>query len=683
MKQALFLVFLSVPFPIRALAQSGLPQAEFGGTIVRDPPEGLRVEDMTRAELQERYAQYKARKLDDRDGYIILNQITFNCGLNRAVMGPECLGFDDEKKSLLKAHPQFNDLQDFRLSSRIRWQAQEEKRIAELAAKRKEEEERPRPTFGRMLLHGDKMALHTDHPRSLRFFDIPPNHAVICAEGTGDFRDQRAPGASGGACSLAFCAAEDITPLPHREGYSPEVRLVSCKRPTEPTPKLIVPLDDWVVIKSPGYVTLEAPFFLANTEYRGEGEGGAITPKAPFSRVYGIDGKVLFELQVKSEPPNSIIAGLGVDKTGAIWGLGRFVTFDNGCDGETSPRKMRKLFLWESSGTTTEIDSSSQTAEVGTLMTRFRIHESYMPWFDWERKADQGKVEPTQTQAQENAIAGMEFFQKDEFKMGVNPLSEYLAVEGMLAAAASPENELELLRRVADSKAGQYSKTYALCILGKRLASMGRSAEARKAYSRIVEVKPPELAFDVARPGISCQEVMDSAPMQPLDFVAKYVPEQFRLNCRAEHYLRRALLPHMYRLLEAKRRLREFYAGRSNPTEGYRNLLLIEYFSQQLLSGMQNINAQDNGLGIAVRNYIEEIIAADRDTAEYSPTRMQASISFVQREKRRLSRADASVQSISIYGPSLLKTSNELRVAAEQARGAFRFSFEERKSECW
>lgn len=386
MTRITIIVFAGLITPILALAQ-GFP-LENSGNIVRDPPEGLRVEDMRPEELRERYLQYKAGKRDARDGYIILNQMAFNCALFRAQAGPECPGLIQEKEELLRAHPEFNSLQEFHLSDRKRWLAEKQKKEAELAAKRKEEEERPRPEFGRMLLFGDKMAVQTDHPKSLRFFDVPKDHAVICIEKGGGFRNQRSAGATGGACTFAFCANKDVNPLPRREGYSPQVELVSCNRPIKPKPREIVPLEDWVVVKSPGYVNLEAPFFLAATEYRGAGEHGPVYPKSPFARIYGIDGKTLYELGEKSEPPASIVTGLGADKSGALFGLGEFVTFDNGCDDETSPQKMRKLFLWESSGETKAVDSSSMTAEVSSLMSRFRIHESKMPWYKWPRQAE-------------------------------------------------------------------------------------------------------------------------------------------------------------------------------------------------------------------------------------------------------------------------------------------------------
>ena len=392
-RKLLLIIFFLLGGAVSSRGDTDLSNQELGGTIVRDPPKGLRVEDMTGAELRERYAQYKTGKRDDRDGYIILNQLTFNCGMNRVLMSTECQAFYDERLSLLKSRPEFNSLKDFRLSDRIRWQAEQEKKNAELAAKRKEEQERPRPGFGRGLIYGDKIVLHTDHPRSLRFFDIPKDDAVLCVEKSGDFRYQQAPGwgPSGGACTYTFCASKDVTPLPHRENYSPEVRLVSCKHPINPVPKLIVPLEDWVVVQSPGFVNLQAPFFIATTEYRGAGEGGPITPTAPFARVYGIDGKVLYEVGEKSNPPSSIISGLGADKTGAVFGLGEFVSFDNGCDDETSPHKMRRLFLWESSGETKQIDSSNPTPEVKALMTRFRINEANMPWFNWKKNSDSGE----------------------------------------------------------------------------------------------------------------------------------------------------------------------------------------------------------------------------------------------------------------------------------------------------
>src|ERR1700751_2870830 len=48
------------------------------GRVVRDEPANLKVSDMTIDELKQRLAEYEAGKRDDRDGYIITNQLWFD-----------------------------------------------------------------------------------------------------------------------------------------------------------------------------------------------------------------------------------------------------------------------------------------------------------------------------------------------------------------------------------------------------------------------------------------------------------------------------------------------------------------------------------------------------------------------------------------------------------------------------
>lgn len=234
---------------------------------------------------------------------------------------------------------------------------------------------------GRLLLHGSKMAVHADSPSALAFFDVPPKHSVLCAEDSGDYRDQRGAHPNGGACPIVFCPTSQVSELPHREGYSLDVKLVSCKNPLLPVPRSTVNFGDWFIIQSPGYVNLDSPFFLVSTEYRGPGESGPATPKKPFHGVYGIDGKILFELKERSDPPGKVVTGLSANANGALFGIGELVTFDNGCDDETSPRKLRRLMLWEPGGNLKSIDSSKQSAAVAALMSQFRVHESHFPFY--------------------------------------------------------------------------------------------------------------------------------------------------------------------------------------------------------------------------------------------------------------------------------------------------------------
>lgn len=113
-------------------------QSEPRGKIVRDAPEALRVQDMTMDELQQRLAEYEAGKRDDRDGYIILNQLWFNYEAQGRTSSPDFQAIVSKRDGLLKKRPGFGNLQDFRLSDKIKRdkEDEEQQRAAKTQAKR-------------------------------------------------------------------------------------------------------------------------------------------------------------------------------------------------------------------------------------------------------------------------------------------------------------------------------------------------------------------------------------------------------------------------------------------------------------------------------------------------------------------------------------------------------------------
>lgn len=89
------------------------------GKIVRDEPAALRVQDMTMDELQQRLAEYEAGKRDDRDGYIIAHQLWFNYRGRKEEASAAGRHSNQLREDLLRKHPEFAKLKDFRLSDRI------------------------------------------------------------------------------------------------------------------------------------------------------------------------------------------------------------------------------------------------------------------------------------------------------------------------------------------------------------------------------------------------------------------------------------------------------------------------------------------------------------------------------------------------------------------------------------
>lgn len=99
--------------------------------VSRPAPEELRVQDMTDAELHQRLAEWEAGKRDDRDAYIILNQLRFYLRAQQMTGSPEFQTISKKRDDLLRKRPDLARLKDFRLSGRIRHQ---ERAVAAQAA---------------------------------------------------------------------------------------------------------------------------------------------------------------------------------------------------------------------------------------------------------------------------------------------------------------------------------------------------------------------------------------------------------------------------------------------------------------------------------------------------------------------------------------------------------------------
>ena len=118
-------MLMLAPFCLQAADQTTAPDAalpETHGTIVRDTPDALRVEDMTVDELQQRLSEYEAGKRDDRDGYIILHQLWFIFKARKIERTAEAQKINQMRVALLTKHPELHHLSDFRLSGRIKYQ---------------------------------------------------------------------------------------------------------------------------------------------------------------------------------------------------------------------------------------------------------------------------------------------------------------------------------------------------------------------------------------------------------------------------------------------------------------------------------------------------------------------------------------------------------------------------------
>lgn len=114
-----------------------LSNGEKGGKRYRGPAETWEVANMRIDELEQRLAQYEDGKRDDRDGYIILNQLWIDYRGRKKEDSSEAQKYKAMRLELLKKHPEFHGMKDFRLSEAIEYYRRKEQAQEEAATKTK------------------------------------------------------------------------------------------------------------------------------------------------------------------------------------------------------------------------------------------------------------------------------------------------------------------------------------------------------------------------------------------------------------------------------------------------------------------------------------------------------------------------------------------------------------------
>lgn len=167
---------VTVVLPVAAEEKIPAPtMAEQRGKIVRDEPAALRVEDMTEAELEQRRAEWEAGKRDDRDGYIILNQIWFNLQAQRKTGSPEFQAVEKKRTDLLKKKPELNNLQNFDLSDRIHLKKRQKDEVEKVAGERSKWKPWDNAML-RLYVRGDRALARYQY--RLVFFQVPTGASI-------------------------------------------------------------------------------------------------------------------------------------------------------------------------------------------------------------------------------------------------------------------------------------------------------------------------------------------------------------------------------------------------------------------------------------------------------------------------------------------------------------------------
>lgn len=271
------------------------------GRTVRDEPDNLKVSDMTVDELKQRLADYEAGNRDDRDGYIISNQLWFDYQGRKEDASGDAQHAKQVRERLLQKHPEFNSLQDFRLSDKIKHQAnaQQQKKRAETAAKGwTPSDSVPRKIYGQ----GQQAAVA--YQFKLDFYDLPAGVEVKTVRGdtTGLFRGDKQIG------------PEELTPkktLTFRRSFS---------LPIEGSPLDYHRLLVCTSVLASGYNA------MTNEETKamrplGHGSHMEWTSKTGnfnhFCGIISLSGDVVYQFKITENPPTRVISPIGITFDGS------------------------------------------------------------------------------------------------------------------------------------------------------------------------------------------------------------------------------------------------------------------------------------------------------------------------------------------------------------------------------
>lgn len=329
-------------------------QAAPARKIVRDPPEALRVEDMTMEELQQRLAEYEAGKRDHRDGYIILNQLWFNYQANRQTNSSEFQAIANKRQELLGRHPELGSLKDFRLSDAIRYESTKERERNTALEKAK----RWTPSDSKLLriIGSDRQAVAVYQYR-LEFYRLPPDVKLEVPKGRDRQRFHRndaeiQPGSLSARKVIRFRTRFDIKP---NWPDTVKARFLACSNP--------------VAFYSPANEQERQAMALLGFTHGMKWVNKAGTEQH-FCGVLGLDGTVLYKFPFTPSYPKSLMKVLAIaeDESWAAVMIGEVVEGED----RRGIGKPREVWVWRSSGQLEKYPADHPSAFIRDLLGSFR-----------------------------------------------------------------------------------------------------------------------------------------------------------------------------------------------------------------------------------------------------------------------------------------------------------------------
>lgn len=312
-----------------------LADGEKGGKRYRGPAETWRVEDMTMDELKQRLQQYEAGQRDDRDGYIILNQLWFDYRRQRQENSNGAQQVKAMRLDLLQRHPELKNLRDFQLSERIQYYKKQEE-DGEKAAEQTNNWVPPDATPERVMGSGNRLVVV--YQFRLEFVELSNDYDLELG-GTGHtrlqiFRQKHPvdPAALKPTKSILFKRRFEVFPGP--SGYV-STNIMVCTDMLNAYYRAMTPTERQVL------------------QARGQKRTMPWTnPKGNIDQFCGIlslSGDVVYSFPIQQHLPNTLLLGIGITDDGKKAGVmvGQKTNWQ-GEDGEVAVvGKPREVLIWQ------------------------------------------------------------------------------------------------------------------------------------------------------------------------------------------------------------------------------------------------------------------------------------------------------------------------------------------------
>lgn len=288
---------------------------------------------------------------------------------------------------------------------------------------------------------------------------------------------------------------------------------------------------------------------------------------------------------------------------------------------------------------------------------------------------------------QDGLIATLEFLNNNPdmnpYPMsGPSQLSQFFTVENLMHTAHSPNEKEGLLKRVIDSKGGTYAKLYASCALAELHWMQEDSNLATSDYNLIAKDFSGIIGEMTGGAANYCRKTLMPPEMRWLTPARTEEERDWHIRCVAVEQIRRGQIPTLLRIDALRKRIAAYHANKLDSKEAYRSLLLLEYVIKNHMEALQSRKGNGDPHAAKVEETVGGLIQNDPELQDLKSTQLQAAALSAAQERNELLRKDPTLNAISIYGPQLVVSMDDLLRDGHVSKGSFRFKYEKESEPC-